>query len=98
MLLKGLYWVISILIILALCWFGYKMMMRVDNASREYLSLLRRIEQEPNNDTLREKVYEAGRRYYRSKITGIDASIERDINNALQGKHKENYDVRAFDN
>ncbi|EPZ43503.1 hypothetical protein [Alicyclobacillus acidoterrestris] len=98
MLLKGLYWVISILIILALCWFGYKMMMRVDNASRDYLSLLRRIEQEPNNNTLREKVYEAGRRYYRSKITGIDASIERDINDALQGKHKENYDVRAFDN
>ncbi|WP_206915544.1 hypothetical protein [Alicyclobacillus suci] len=98
MLLKGLYWVISILIILALCWFGYKMMMRVDNASRDYLSLLRRIEQEPNNLALREKVYEAGRRYYRSKITGIDASIERDINDALQGKHKQNYDVRAFDN
>ncbi|MFB5190198.1 hypothetical protein [Alicyclobacillus fastidiosus] len=97
MLLKGLFWVISVAIILALCWFAYSLMVKGERANKDYFSLLRRFEKEPNNDALREQVYAAGRKYYRSQITGIDASIGRDIEQALQGKHKENYDLRAFE-
>lgn len=79
-------WSISIIAIALLCFIGYLFMKKSQRIHSEYFVLLNELDGHSPSDEMRAKIYTAGRRYYRNRLSGIDASIEIDIEQALNGE------------
>ncbi|WAH37599.1 hypothetical protein [Alicyclobacillus dauci] len=94
--MQFVFWVISILVIAALCYWVYRVIQKSDSLPKQYYALLRQLANDPSNEEIRQQVFAVGRRYYRNRMTGIDVSIERDIDKAMRGEIVEEYKIEDF--
>lgn len=93
--MKFVMWVVSVVIIVAGCLLVYRYIRNSEKANEDYFSLLRALRDNPDDFGLKSQIYTSGRKYYKNRLTGIDASIEHDIQEALSGQVISNLETFA---
>lgn len=83
--MKFVFWAISIIVILGGCLWLYRYIKRTEQSNTDYFALLRQLAAHPQDDSIRASVWNEGRKFYKNRLTGIDRSVEIDIENALAG-------------
>ncbi|WP_067620032.1 hypothetical protein [Alicyclobacillus acidiphilus] len=86
--MKIVFWAVSIIIILGGCLWLYRYVRRTEEVETDYFTLLKQLAANPQDDAVRSAVWKAGRKFYKNRMSGIDESIEIDIEQALRNGAK----------